>query len=227
MTDLPDAGAGWVEVDEHLGEARDHIDLAQGAVPYDHTDREQATTDRDQATTDREQATTDRDQATTDREQATTDRDQATTDRNESRARGRTSRDDVAALAGSVTELAKSVAGLHTLIRLSIEKADQAQAAATANPTRRRLNLTVIALIAFALVLAGIGGWVVHNQQQQAYQACQVRNMQQAQQQQFAGKLDAAVQRARREGSVLGRDLGSLLTPMPQAPTVMCHPPRP
>ncbi len=203
MTDLPDAGADWVDV-----------------VPYDHTDR-------DQATTDREQATTDRDQATTDRDQATTDRDQATTDREESRARGRTSRDDVAALAGSVTELAKSVAGLHTLIRLSIEKADQAQAAATANPTRRRLNLTIIALVAFALVLAGTGGWVVHDQQQQAYQACQLRNVQHAQQQQFAGKLDAAVQRARREGSVLGRDLGSLLTPMPQAPTVMCHPPRP
>ena len=174
-------------------------------LPYDHTDS----------------------QATTDRDQATTDRNQATTDRNESRARGRTSRDDVAALAGSVTELAKSVAGLHTLIRLSIEKADQAQAAATANPTRRRLNLTVVALVVLALALAGVGGWVVHNQQQQEYQACQLRNAQHAQQQEFAGKLDAAVQRARREGSVLGRDLGSLLTPMPQAPTVMCHPPRP
>jgi len=108
----PPTPADWgAEVDEHLAEAHDHIDIAQEAtdrtrVTQDRdqvatdrtrvtthrdqvaadrdqamTDRTQATTDRDQVATDRTQATIDRNQATTDRTQATTDRDQATTDR--------------------------------------------------------------------------------------------------------------------------------------------------
>ena len=162
-----------------------------------------------------------------DRDQATTDRDQATTDRTEARRSAVGFRADVTALGLSVADLSKSVASLHDLIAATMVTAEQARTEAAQNPTRHRLNTTVAALVAFALVLVGIAGWVVHDQQQQNYQACQVRNAQHAQQQEFAGKLDAAVQRARREGSVLGRDLGSLLTPMPQAPTVMCHPPRP
>ncbi len=170
---------------------------------------------------------TDLDPDRTDAAQRTIDRDQATADRTESRQSFRAGAEDVATLGRSVAELAASVAELHDLILHSLQKAEQASADAAANPSRRRLYEVAAALVVLALVLAGTGGWVVHDQQQQAYQGCQVRNMQQAQQQQFAGKLDAAVQRARREGSVLGRDLGSLLTPMPQAPTVMCHPPRP
>ncbi len=182
----------------------------------------------DQATTDREQATTDRDQATTDRTQATTDREQATTDRNESRARGRTSRDDVAALAGSVTELAKSVAGLHTLIRLSLEKADLARAEAAANPSRKRVYMIAAGLAAFALALAGTGAFVVHEQQVQNYTACQERNMAQAQSDAFLGRLDVAVQKSR-PTSTLARNLGNLLTSDVRVDphTVACHRPMP
>jgi len=103
----PPTPADWgAEVDEHLAEAHEHIDIAQDAtdrtrvtqdrdqVATDRTrvtqdreqvaaDRDQATTDRDQVATDRTQVTTDRDQATADRDQATTDRDQATSDRDQ------------------------------------------------------------------------------------------------------------------------------------------------
>ncbi len=219
MTDLPDAGpptgAGWTdEVDEHLAEAREQ----DAGV-------DRATTDRTQATTDRAQATTDRDQATTDRTRATADRTQADIDRTETRRSAAASRADVVSLGKSVADLAASVAELHDLILATMEKADRAQTEAAANPSRRRVYWIASALAALALVLAGTGALIIHEQQVQNYKACNERNAAQAQSDAFLGKLNEAVQRSR-SGSLLARNLGVLLTPVARQP-VTCHRPMP
>jgi len=196
MTDLPDAGPPSgadraAEVDEHLADHGHDAGV-------------------DQATADREQATADREQATTDREQATTDREQATTDRDEHREMDKTSRDDVATLAKAVAELAVSVAGLHDLILHSLQKADQAVAEAAANPSRRRVNGMAAAIVVFALLIAGTGGYVIHQGQVRAYKACMERNVAQAQSDAYLTKINEAVQKSRSR-SVLARNLAGLI----------------
>jgi len=211
----------------------DPTDRAQADRDQATTDRTQATTDRTQATTDRTQATSDRDQATADREQATTDRDQATSDRGRVRRQVQASNEDVAQLGRSVADLAQSVADLHDLILDTMSKAekanvaaDQASSVAARNPSRRTLGRVASAVLAVALVLAGTGAWVLHRQQAQAYRACMKRNAAQAETTAFLGRLDAAVKKSQREGSLLARNLGSLLTP-PAGPVVTCRRPSP
>ena len=134
---------------------------------------------------------------------------------------GRTSRSEVSGLAVEVGRLGYSVSELTDLIQHSLVQAEMASAAVQTRPSRKLFWLVATALAALAVGLAGIGAYVVHHNRQAQYRACFERNASQQSNDAYLKRIDGAVMRAAKKGSILGRELSGILIPQGAKPVVL------
>ena len=162
----------------------------------------------------------------TPREQATEDRHQSerALDQTERRANRRADANDLVELGNVVSELRDSVADLHLLILDSLTKAEAAEkaaeAAADGSPGKKKVYVAGAALLVLVLALAGIALYArigIQNEEDRNRQVqlenCLIRNDAARYRDDQLMRIQEAIDRAATKGSVLAKELDSILVP--------------
>ena len=123
---------------------------------------------------------------------------------------GRTSRSEVSGLLNVPASAQVRMVELTDLIMHSLKQAEEASAAVLTRPTRKLFWLVAAALAVLAIGLAGIGAYVVHHNRQTQYEACLQRNEAQKADVDYRRKINGAVIRAAKKGSILAQEFNSI-----------------
>lgn len=158
----------------------------------------------------------------TPREQATEDRHQSerASDQTERRANRRADANDLVELGNVVSELRDSVADLHLLILDSLVKAEAAEKAADGNPSKKKVYVAGAVLLVLMLALAGVALYArvgIKNEEDRNRQVqlenCLIRNDAARFRDDQLMRIQEAIDRAATKGSVLAKELDSILVP--------------